>query len=201
MAKKKRQFNQNEIQEIAKSYQAGESIASISERYGYATGSRSVIRKILQDAGISLRTYRLRKDTVKKGKKLCRICNKWVELKFFYKRTWKGKPSTEFSYCKFCNKTVNERTYVSRCAKRYGLSVDDYNSLLEKQGNKCAICKCPQPNEGKLSKRNRLVIDHDHLTGRVRGLLCDPCNRAIGQFKENLSNIKAAVKYLEENVG
>lgn len=58
---------------------------------------------------------------------------------------------------------------------RYKLSAADYYALHEIQGGRCAICHVPQEQMGE-----RLAVDHDHATGDVRGLLCRPCNRALG---------------------
>ena len=63
-----------------------------------------------------------------------------------------------------------------------------YLSLLKKQKGKCKICK----------HEDKLVVDHDHKTGKVRGLLCASCNIALGRFNDNLNIMKNAVKYLDE---
>ncbi len=193
-----RQFSETEIQDIVSSYKRGENIGSISQRYGYAPGSGNIIRKVLLSQNVEPRR-RLRKDTVKNGKKICRICKRWKNLSSFYKRTWKGKPSTEFSYCKECNKRANPHAYFWYIKNKYGLSKEEYTFLLEKQNFLCAICKC-KPEDASVSKKKlKLVVDHDHSTNKIRGLLCDNCNKAIGQFKESIENIREAVKYLEIN--
>lgn len=78
--------------------------------------------------------------------------------------------------------------------KGYGITVEDYNRMLERQGNRCAIC-------GTLSGERKgihcLCVDHDHNTNKVRGLLCHDCNRALGSFN-TIDRLKRAVKYLEE---
>lgn len=81
---------------------------------------------------------------------------------------------------------------VSRAYKlrhEYGLSMDQYQQLLDKQGGCCAICK-------KVQTIKRLCVDHDHFSGKVRGLLCIPCNNAIGLLGDTASGCKAAVDYL-----
>lgn len=74
----------------------------------------------------------------------------------------------------------------------YGLTPDDYTRLFEKQDGKCAICKTPQE---KLS--SRLHVDHDHKTGKIRGLLCQKCNHGLGQFNDNPKLLHMAIKYLK----
>ena len=61
--------------------------------------------------------------------------------------------------------------------QKYGMTPDDYLSLLAKQNGVCAICSKPPKN-------NRLAVDHDHDTGEVRGILCHPCNRHVGYFEK-----------------
>lgn len=75
--------------------------------------------------------------------------------------------------------------------KQYGLTPENYQQMLDKQEGKCAICK------EKCSTGQRLSVDHCHTTGRVRGLLCRNCNRAIGLLKENREAILRAAEYLE----
>lgn len=77
---------------------------------------------------------------------------------------------------------------------RYGLTVDQYDALLEKQGGGCAICLKPMPEEG--SGHLRLCVDHCHDTGEVRGLLCMRCNTALGALGDSLERLEIAVEYL-----
>ncbi len=72
--------------------------------------------------------------------------------------------------------------------KRYGMTPEEYSSLLEVQKGGCAVC-------GKKCTR-RLAVDHDHETGRVRGLLCMPCNTAIGSLRDSPALVAKAVVYL-----
>lgn len=74
--------------------------------------------------------------------------------------------------------------------RRHGLVPEEYAKLLNEQGGVCAICRRTQ--HGK-----RLAIDHDHLSGRVRGLLCQHCNLALGQFQDDPLRLQAAIEYLK----
>ena len=60
----------------------------------------------------------------------------------------------------------------------------------------CAICKTPLSADSKI-KRERGHIDHDHTSGKTRGVLCDLCNKGLGQFKDNVDSLNNAIKYLE----
>jgi len=73
----------------------------------------------------------------------------------------------------------------------YGISLEDYNEMFIKQNGCCKICKVHQ---SELTKK--LHVDHDHKTGKIRGLLCHNCNLAIGRLKENPEIIAAALEYV-----
>ncbi len=77
---------------------------------------------------------------------------------------------------------------------RFGITEDVYNELYEKQNGRCAICGTDQPS----SKHGVFSIDHCHTTGKIRGLLCQHCNKGIGQFKDNIESLLAAVAYLQQ---
>lgn len=75
----------------------------------------------------------------------------------------------------------------------YNLTQSDYDAMVERQGNACIICgEIPGENDKRLS------VDHDHETGKIRGLLCNACNRAIGLFKDNPGLCREAALYLEK---
>jgi hypothetical protein len=74
----------------------------------------------------------------------------------------------------------------------YNLSVDQYENMILRQENLCAICKGPPTG-----RYNKLVVDHCHKTNKVRGLLCHECNYLLGLAKDNTDVLKAAIQYLE----
>lgn len=82
--------------------------------------------------------------------------------------------------------------------KKYGLSHSQYHALLVKQGNACAICglqfESAPTSHANLGRRPH--VDHDHATGRVRGILCGPCNKGIGFFRDSPSALRRAARYL-----
>lgn len=75
----------------------------------------------------------------------------------------------------------------------YGITPDDYARMYKRQNGKCAICRTPDPGQG----RKHLCIDHDHKTGVVRGLLCHTCNRALGLLSDSVKVLDTASKYLK----
>ncbi len=76
---------------------------------------------------------------------------------------------------------------------QYGITEDQFQKMLEQQGGKCALCPVVFSSEG----RRNLCVDHDHDTGRVRGLLCARCNTSIGQLGDNADGLRKALAYLE----
>jgi hypothetical protein len=90
-------------------------------------------------------------------------------------------------------KPQNKNRYLKNT---YGISIEDYKVLLTNQNNGCAICGSEDP---KGFKAQSFHVDHDHETGQVRGLLCQPCNMAIGLLKENISTLSKAIMYLNKN--
>lgn len=131
--------------------------------------------------------------------KQCKICKEVKGLDAFNKST----PHTLRSRCKKCR---NIQHKLSDCRtpsgtrrgrlRKYGLSVDRYENMLSKQDMKCAICN--QINFSGFSKKH-LVVDHCHITGMVRGLLCDFCNRGLGQFRDSLEFLTSAIEYLKKH--
>lgn len=111
------------------------------------------------------------------GERFCSGCQTFVPL--FYARG---------SRCKPC---ASRASHAAHIEKTYGLTGEDYQSLLRAQGGRCAICRCaPQTR--------RLVVDHDHRSGEVRGLLCTRCNHdLLGAAHDSLEILRAAVAYLE----
>ena len=78
-----------------------------------------------------------------------------------------------------------------RCA--YGISLGDYLNMYLSQDGRCACCNIPRPSSGK----SGLVVDHNHNTGKVRALLCMPCNVSIGQLGESSLRAHAVADYID----
>lgn len=75
--------------------------------------------------------------------------------------------------------------------KKFGFTLDQYYTILTKQNYCCAICL-----GSEVGGKGRWHIDHDHLTGKFRGLLCHNCNIALGNFKDSVTILKNAINYL-----
>ena len=76
---------------------------------------------------------------------------------------------------------------------KYSITLEDYQQMCEKQNNLCAICHEPDTRD--------LSVDHNHITGKVRGLLCQYCNLAIGNMKEDIVRLQSAIEYLRSYHG
>lgn len=97
----------------------------------------------------------------------------------------------------YCSETcAGEASQDKYYRRNYGISRAEWLSLHKKQGNKCYICE----GDGFLMREDhaaKLMVDHCHDTGKVRGLLCHNCNRALGLFKDSTKAIRRALEYLE----
>lgn len=77
-----------------------------------------------------------------------------------------------------------------RLVRQFGITLDEYEKMIEEQRGVCAICRTADPTG------RALAVDHCHSTGRVRGLLCGTCNRGLGMFKDSPDLLENAKSYL-----
>lgn len=83
---------------------------------------------------------------------------------------------------------------------RYGITPEEYDTILKEQNNVCAICKNPETaKEHRTGNVRKLAIDHCHTTNKVRGLLCASCNQGLGKFKDSINLLENAIKYIKES--
>ena len=96
-----------------------------------------------------------------------------------------------------CSDVCSSRSQSERYLRRtYGIGLSDYDAMLKSQDCRCKICG----GEGFLMAKHhsmKLVVDHCHTSGAVRGLLCHNCNRALGLMQDNTLSLKSAIEYLE----
>lgn len=146
-----------------------------------------------------------------------RVCTKCLKWKRWKSYTPRKKTSTGyFSYCKKCfNKgrrprTTKERVVAAEYARvyrrdhpeygrnymylwRYGISRKEAIAMLRGQGYACAICG----DKLRVKDENKWHVDHDHKTGKVRGILCNCCNTGLGKLGDSVKKVKRAIAYLE----
>lgn len=134
---------------------------------------------------------------MKNQMKICKKCNENKLLADFDIRIWGSNGIGYTNRCKDCkNKRrrelhdkENNRNELLKA--RFGIDLVKYNEMFVAQNGCCAICQKPQSAE----KRN-FAVDHDHNTRAIRGLLCENCNRALGQFQDSVEILENAKKYL-----
>ena len=88
---------------------------------------------------------------------------------------------------------VKERERAGHLKRKYGMTIEQYDSMLEAQGGGCFICGRPPREDSSLH------VDHDHSTGRVRGILCFCCNNALADFQDDPSLLRKAASYVTIN--
>lgn len=109
----------------------------------------------------------------------CKKCGRELEKKYFYVK--KSRKYASYSFCNMCN----------RLRDRYGIIYSDYQNYLSRQNMKCAICFT------QIGSDCAPAIDHCHKTGKVRGVLCNPCNGGLGMFKDDITLMESAIRYLK----
>ena len=98
-------------------------------------------------------------------------------------------------YFREYNKVNKEKLNIKRITRVYGISEEEYTTLLYRKNGNCHICNKPEVVKLRGQKKN-LAVDHDKKTGKVRGLLCQKCNQAIGLLNHDVSLLKEAITYL-----
>lgn len=133
------------------------------------------------------------------GIKYCGRCRKHLPRKAFNKDK-RRKGGLRYA-CRKCNHVAKlaysasdrgrTRQWAARLKRRYNITPKDYNAMLEAQGGVCAAC-------GNHPEGLHLNVDHNHATGRVRGLLCSSCNLALGNVYEDIKILEGLVSYIRE---
>lgn len=121
----------------------------------------------------------------------------------FSKKTVRGKEGLQLR-CKVCAaedtriwNLQNQQTRRDRYLKnKYNISENEYNAMLLSQNNSCIICGVEFSN---VWGADAPVVDHCHTTGKVRGILCNECNRGLGYFHDNSISLENAILYLRNN--
>lgn len=137
--------------------------------------------------------------------KTCKHCKiEKSDDNFAIKPTKAGRSPT----CNDCRKALSQKAaqkfarvnaalvYERHLEKIYGLSMADHAALLAKQGGGCAICGATKGSNG--TKYTKLQVDHDHRTGKVRGLVCIRCNGLLGKSDEMIPLLTKALAYLQK---
>lgn len=163
--------------------------------------------------GLLIRISTLKaRELLKQHKKFCPRCEKIKDLDEFSTMKTKSKIA---SHCKKCNREMLNEYYDtekgkkaannkymrnkikyknSKLLREYGISLDEYNLILENQGGGCAICGRTEEENGKM-----LAVDHDHVTLKNRAILCASCNLVIGFIEKNNLDIEDIKNYINKH--
>jgi hypothetical protein len=129
---------------------------------------------------------------IEAGQKYCPRCQQVLSRDAF------GRNRSTFdgltAYCRSCHNTVTKENLARRdggsrdyhLRRRYGISAAEVDAMIEAQGGVCAACKTDEP----------VHVDHDHKTGRVRGILCFLCNQALGNVRDDMRRLQSLIDYL-----
>jgi hypothetical protein len=127
------------------------------------------------------RTNYIRNYTSKNKKKITKRSSNW------WKRNKNILKEKRNDYQKFHKQETRNRNLKSK----YGISLDQYNKMAQEQNSICAICSKPEENKNK-----SLSVDHNHISGKIRGLLCSKCNKMLGLVNDSPELLNIAIKYL-----
>ena len=116
------------------------------------------------------------------GAKRCASCSEVKPVTEFHRA--RSQSGGYNCYCKTCRKALGAEAHLRRA---YGMTNAEFKAMVDAQGGLCAICV----------ERPAVHVDHDHETGQVRGVLCFPCNAALGQFRDRIDLLARAASYLE----
>lgn len=142
--------------------------------------------------------------------KRCRRCNEIKPVADFH-TSKRGDTVTYRHPCRKCSSAQRkteyaegrtwrgpDASYAQLLKREYGLTLDEYNNMLRKQAHRCAVCRRPETQKmAATGKMKRLAVDHDHVTGAVRGLLCQRCNVLVWAMEDNHTTLVAIGAYIE----
>jgi hypothetical protein len=139
--------------------------------------------------------------------KKCSVCGeeKLISTDFYItKQKGRSRPSVS-SMCKICHTNKHKEKYheetkekrqrrqennsKNHLLRKYGLTTEEFSGMILEQNNKCKICECELEDP---------QVDHNHATGKVRALLCRPCNLSLGLLKENPHILRNMVNYIND---
>jgi hypothetical protein len=136
--------------------------------------------------------------------KMCKKCMTTKPASNFKKGGWvcgacdyRKRRSKRLQHFKDYRKRHPKTAFKHRL-KKWGLDLDTYYAMLASQGNRCAICRTTAP-KGPQSRDQNFAVDHDHITGKIRGLLCSNCNLVLGHARDHAEVLEAAIAYLKKH--
>lgn len=127
--------------------------------------------------------------------KICKRCGEAKDVSAFYRWATHCKPCYSLRGREWQKANKDKVAVIHRKAKlkaKYGLTPSEYEAMLLSQGGRCKICD-------NIPGRRPLDVDHSHASNKIRGLLCEACNKGLGIFQDDPVLLEKAMRYLIEN--
>lgn len=141
--------------------------------------------------------------------KICTSCKRFLPISKF---TLRSDNESLRSSCRDCNNSralekyhAGDKTKSRKSGYRYNLKINynlsqnEYQEIFDKQQGQCPICGTPLLNRFTDQLGESSVVDHNHSTGQTREILCTHCNKGLGCFKDSVTSLHKAIKYLEKH--
>jgi hypothetical protein len=199
----KRHFSKKQKQRMAENYSSGQSLKRVAHEFDTAT---TVVRKILTSQGVCLRSVGVNKTSGCGSRRIDptqaaldkhlsqRLAFHWKAGRTLDVLCKKANMPRHMVLCFIARETVNEKLLEAlRKEIENGVPYKDlqpYRHRFLSIDGVCSICN---------GQSRSLAVDHDHATGVTRGLLCSSCNTGLGHFKDSVTNLKQAIKYLKRD--
>lgn len=134
---------------------------------------------------------------------VCRSCLiEKPESAYTFDKRWRGQYKLDCNQCR----NIARRLIYNPSSRRinalkhlYNITEEILHNMYTTQQGVCAICKTPISLIAGKTKRGKAHVDHDHNTGKVRGLLCTKCNTMLGMADDNTATLQMAISYLEKD--
>lgn len=123
----------------------------------------------------------------------CKSCRKVKQTEY------KNRPENREKVLSWDRKSKNKnrgRWRDQMLKSKYGITQEQFDQISESQGHKCALCFFP----AEKMRHKALCVDHCHETGRVRGLLCHPCNTLLGRVGDNVAGVSRMLEYVSRTI-
>ncbi len=162
-------------------------------RTSYCRACLKIRHATYREAARGRPSVRARAGAAAPGQKWCPGCSTYMDIALFGSN--KASSDGLTAYCRPCHNDKGRENRIKlhgstreyHLRRRYGITSADYDAMVEAQDGLCALCRERPPEH----------VDHDHVTGTVRGLLCSCCNQGLGNFRDSVAALRAAVVYLE----
>jgi formate dehydrogenase maturation protein FdhE len=137
-------------------------------------------------------------ETAVEPDKACSKCGTIKPATDFYIHQGRRHPRckaclSEYHRSRYKQTNGKDKVFEQSLKRLYGITLDDYNRMAVEQGNLCALCGDAPDTE------RRMHVDHDHVTGKIRALLCHHCNLLLGNAKDSPDRLRLAIAYLERH--